>query len=57
MHNAGGESYDNSNNQLDDILQFNPETGEWMQIGALKNKRSYHAVSVVNFNSINDFCF
>ena len=52
---AGG--YDSSDNrEMNEILQFNPESGEWLKIGALKNKRYYHAVSVLNFNSIKDFC-
>ena len=54
--NSGGYDASIHVDHLDDILQFEPESGEWLQIGTLKHKRSHHAVSVINFNSIKDFC-
>ena len=37
---------------LDSILQFDGETEQWKNIGQLRTKRYYHAMSVVNINKI-----
>ena len=39
-------------NRLDSILQFDGETQQWEEIGQLRLKRSYHAMSVININKI-----
>ena len=39
-------------NILDSILQFDGESQQWEEIGQLRLKRSYHAMSVININKI-----
>ena len=41
---------------LDEILQFEAETGEWQLIGHMRMARGQHATSVINFNEIKDYC-
>ena len=41
---------------LDEILQFDAESGEWQLIGHIKFARADHATSIVNFNEIKDYC-
>ena len=44
---------------FDDILMFDHEAGyngEWRQIESMKIKRTFHSMSVVNFNKIKDYC-
>ena len=41
--------YDGS--YLDDILEFNPLTGQWELVDRMMQPRLYHAVSVINFES------
>ena len=43
----------------DDILMFDPESGsngQWRRIGTMKMKRRGHAMSVINYNQIKDYC-
>ena len=39
-----------------DILEYDPETEEWTQIGSMREARYSHAVSVVDFRDYADFC-
>ena len=41
---------------LDEILQFDAETGEWELIGHMRLARGQHATSVINFNEIKEYC-
>ena len=41
---------------LDDILEFNENSGEWQQIGKMRRTRVDHAMSVVNYNEVKDYC-
>ena len=36
--------------------EFDPVVEEWTRIGNLKVPRQNHAVSVVNYNSIKEYC-
>ena len=59
LHNAGGHYYDDSTNTwttYNDVLEYDEEEQVWNKIGTTSMKRSYHAVSVINFNSIQDYC-
>ena len=38
------------------ILEYDPETKEWTQIGTMREARCVHAVSVVEFTDYADFC-
>ena len=41
---------------LDDILEFDEVAGTWQSIGKMRHTRSKHAMSVVNFNEVKDYC-
>ena len=49
-HNAGGYPY------TDDILEFNAEDGTWTRVGSMVISREDHAVSVINYLEIADYC-
>ena len=57
-HNAGGSYYDGSptDGRYEDVLEYDEEKKEWNKIGSMSIKRSSHAVTVVNYNSIKDYC-
>ena len=40
----------------DDVLEYDEQKKEWNKIGSMSIKRREHAVTVVNFNSIKDYC-
>ena len=52
--NAGG--LDSSSEILDDVLEYDEESEVWIKIGTMSLKRMEHAVSVINYNSIKDYC-
>ena len=55
LHNdAGGfgQDYDFYN----DILEFSAEEQIWKKVGSMTMKRISHATSVINYNSIEDYC-
>ena len=35
----------------DDILEFDPVTGQWKKVGRMMELRRRHAVAVINFDS------
>ena len=39
-----------------DILEFNQETESWTVIGAMKEPKSLHTVSVVSFDDYKKWC-
>ena len=51
-HNAGGY-YPNT---YDDILEFNAADGTWIKVGSMVISRKEHAVSVINYLEIADYC-
>ena len=52
-HNAGGNTADTT---YDDILEFNTEDGTWIEVGSMVISRSDHAVSVINYREIAEYC-
>ena len=57
LHNAGGLHYDGSTfTYYDDVLEYDEEKREWNKIGSMSIKRESPAVTVVNYNSIKDYC-
>ena len=57
LHNAGGENFDGSwRTVYNDVLEYDMEEQLWNTVGSMTMKRSRHAVSVINYNSIKDFC-
>ena len=58
MHNIGG-TFGTTQDDLqvyDDILEYDEEKEEWNKIGTTSMKGAGHAVSVINYNSIKDYC-
>ena len=47
----GGRYYDGSYTYYDDILEFDPLTGQWELVDRMIQARSYNALSVINFES------
>ena len=41
---------------ISSVLEFNVNTTEWSQIGAMTSARAYHAISTVPYNKILDSC-
>ena len=41
---------------VDDILEFNAEDGTWTRVGSMVVTRYIHAVSVINYLEIADYC-
>ena len=55
LHNAGG-TLNFGSGTLDDVLEYDEVSGVWNTIGGMSLKREHHAVSVINYNSIKDYC-
>ena len=49
----GGEYY---GTHSDEILEFNPLTGQWKLVDRMIQTRGYHAVSVVDFQDFRTLC-
>ena len=47
----GGYNYDGSNTYYDDILEFDPLTGQWKLVDRMIQARRRHAVSIITFES------
>ena len=60
LHNAGGKYRDGSfwdnYTYYEDVLEYDEQKREWNKIGSMSIKRSFHAVTVVTYNSIEDYC-
>ena len=48
---SGGYISDHSYIYYDDILEFDPLTGQWQLVDRMIQARGFHAVSVINFDS------
>ena len=57
-HIAGGiGDWDGSQYPIfDDILEFDETEEDWKKVGAMSVKRFDHAVAVINYNSIVEYC-
>ena len=42
--------------KYDDILQFDKVVHQWRKIGSMKMTRYHHAISVINYNEVADYC-
>ena len=56
FNNKYSGGYDDGSSTYDEILEFDPLTGEWKLVGRMKNARSVHAVSVVDYTAVAKFC-
>ena len=41
---------------VDDIVEYDPETGQWKEVGRMLEKRDGHAMAVVDWNEIKQYC-
>ena len=51
---SGGKHSDWSTRN--EILEYNPGTKNWTQIGTMKEARARHTVSVVNYEDYDKYC-
>ena len=56
LQNVGGSISGNPPTYYDDVLEYDEQKQEWNPIGSMSLKRMGHAVAVVNYNSIKDYC-
>ena len=52
----GGYRSDGSYIYYDDILEFDPLTGQWKEVAKMMKARSNHAVSVIEYSEVAQFC-
>ena len=53
----GGTAYNGGNYSTDNkIMEFNPELEKWLEIGAMKESRADHGVSIVSYKDYEDWC-
>ena len=53
---ASDRSFNEPETYYDSILEFNPDTKAWAQIGAMTRPRSHHGVTIVNFEDFKSVC-
>ena len=41
---------------LDDILEFDPLTGQWKLVDRMTKTRGFQAMSVLNYSEVAQFC-
>ena len=41
---------------IDEILEFDPVNGEWKEVTKMKEARAHHAVSVIDYSEVEQFC-
>ena len=46
----------NDGSYSDEILEFDPLTEQWKLVDRMKKARSYHAVSVIEYGEVEQFC-
>ena len=52
----GGRYCDGFCTYYDDILEFDPLTGQWELVDRMIQARWYHAVSVIKYSEVDQFC-
>ena len=53
---GGSEVYNQDRKDRKEILEFNHETDSWTAIGAMKEQKNGHAVSVVSSEDYEQWC-
>ena len=56
LHTGGYEYSFGRETYYDDVLEYDYDEQVWTKIGVISQKKCDHAVSVINFNSIKDYC-
>ena len=51
-YSGGNKRYCCGQTPSDDILEFDPLTGQWKEVDRMIQARSSHAVSVVNYSEV-----
>ena len=47
---------DGSGRSADDIVEYDPKTGQWKELGKMLEKRYGHAMAVVDWDDIKQYC-
>ena len=50
------DDYYDGGEMLDDILEYNPSTGEWSVVDQMFSARAAHAVSIISTEQVNMYC-
>ena len=53
---GGYHAFGRSGRPVDDIVEFDPETGEWKELGKMLDERFGHAMAVVDWDDIKQYC-
>ena len=53
---SGGQDDNGIQSYYEDVLEFDDVNGVWNNIGKMRMARTSHAVSMINFNKIQDYC-
>ena len=53
---ASDRSFNVPETFYDSILEFNPDTKVWAQIGVMTRPRAHHGVTIVNFEEFKSVC-
>ena len=51
-----GDYYDGGFDYYDEILEFSPTSGEWTVVDNMMKARSFHAISVISSEDVQQFC-
>ena len=53
---VGGRFSSSSWAATEDVLVFDADTAQWRRVGAMEERRGFHALSRVNYNTIKHHC-
>ena len=56
LEGASDRSFNEPETFYDSILEFNPDTKVWAQIGVMTRPRAHHGVTIVNFEEFKSVC-
>ena len=48
--------WDGASRNMKEILEYNPGTETWQEIGTMKEARRFHAVTIVSLKDYADWC-
>ena len=53
---GGYHAFGRSGRPVDDIVEFDPKTGQWKEVGKMLEKRYGHAMAVVDWDDVKQYC-
>ena len=53
---TGGQYSSKRDKYRDEIYKLDTETNSWELVGRMKTGRRYHAVSVINYRDVEEYC-